>query len=310
MITDLWTAVTYNANHRPHPVAAALLYAFCPTAAYWYLAGAVPNPPFDPAWQVLSHRAQAPEKGLKQWLAEWGLSALEMDVYTYYYNVKSARTNHPIPAPETLPIFRYSVPPERRFGLQNPINDHFAGKWDYFIEYVRVWLVVSRDWLNYAQLPQKPDLKQVFLPISPGGNLPPLHYPFWLWTTDDQTSVLSLILSPSELEPIRHSLLEDAARPRFLKKQQTRAYVFNPTTGQVSSPLMALPTETFRSWIADFALLARSGPYPPLRAAQGRSACQSCAFTHLCYLDKELNPQLNTFTTLRHKSSNARQTDL
>jgi hypothetical protein len=42
MYTDLFTALAERENPRGHPLLAALLYAFCPAAARWWLAGAVP----------------------------------------------------------------------------------------------------------------------------------------------------------------------------------------------------------------------------------------------------------------------------
>jgi hypothetical protein len=42
MYTDLFTALVDRENPRGHPLLAALLYAFCPATARWWLAGAVP----------------------------------------------------------------------------------------------------------------------------------------------------------------------------------------------------------------------------------------------------------------------------
>ena len=50
MYTDLFLALQDPQNPRGHPVLAALLYAFCPAAARWWLAGADPEQIFDPVW--------------------------------------------------------------------------------------------------------------------------------------------------------------------------------------------------------------------------------------------------------------------
>ncbi len=142
MLSDLWNAITSEHNRRPHPAAAAILYSFCPAAAYWYLAGALPVPPFDPAWKVLSDQAEYPTRTFKTWLAEWGLSTLEPDLQNYVATVRAYRRNNFVPAPETSHAFRFAIPAERRFGLQNPINDHFGGQWENLLEYVRVWVFV------------------------------------------------------------------------------------------------------------------------------------------------------------------------
>lgn len=297
MITDLWTAALHPSNHRPHPAIAALLYAFCPTAAYWYHAGAIPRPPFHPAWQVLLHQAQEPDKTFKARLTEWGLAALEPDLQTYVRTVIAFRRNYPpVPAPETSPVFHFTIPAERRFGLQHPINEHFAGRWEYLLEYVRVWAFAIPDWLNQLQIPQDAGVKLAFLPIAPGGSLPAFEYPFWVWSAENSPLAVTLLAAPDLFNPFHQALLSEAVRPLALK-HQARAALLEPQ-GTLRSPNSLLSPESFRSWMTQFATLARRGPYPPLRAAQGRTACAPCAFTHLCYLDQSLNPQLVAFSTL------------
>ena len=57
MYTDLFLALLNRGNARGHPILSALLYAFCPAAARWWLAGAEPTIPFDPVWQSLQDLA-------------------------------------------------------------------------------------------------------------------------------------------------------------------------------------------------------------------------------------------------------------
>jgi len=53
MHTDLFSALLNRENRRGHPILAAMLYSFCPTAARWWIAGADPEPIFDPVWQAI-----------------------------------------------------------------------------------------------------------------------------------------------------------------------------------------------------------------------------------------------------------------
>ena len=48
MHTDLFFSLLNRENRRGHPILAAMLYSFCPAAARWWIAGADPQPPFDP----------------------------------------------------------------------------------------------------------------------------------------------------------------------------------------------------------------------------------------------------------------------
>ena len=42
---------------KPNPIMAALLYAFCPAAAHWYVRNVQPEAVFDVVWQALEDYA-------------------------------------------------------------------------------------------------------------------------------------------------------------------------------------------------------------------------------------------------------------
>ncbi|MDP2975161.1 MAG: AMP-binding protein [Anaerolineales bacterium] len=85
MYTDLFTALANRENLRGHPLLAALLYAFCPAAARWWLAGAEPVIPFDPVWQALQDFTLG--KTLKEVLSGYGFENLLGHAQKYIRNV-------------------------------------------------------------------------------------------------------------------------------------------------------------------------------------------------------------------------------
>ena len=104
MHTDLFLALANNKNARGHPILAALAYAFCPAAARWWLAGAEPQPPFDPTWQALADLSSGGT--LAEHLTRYGFPNLLDEMKRYVEEVQAYRLQHKVQAPETLPTFR------------------------------------------------------------------------------------------------------------------------------------------------------------------------------------------------------------
>src|SRR3972149_3282454 len=122
MFTDLFYALLNRNNARGHPILSAMLYAFCPTAARWWLAGADPTPPFDPVWQSLQDLTSGGT--LLDHLTRYGFENLIDHIKTYVKDVEIYRPQHPAQAPEPTPLFRGGkIDMARRFGSQNAINN-------------------------------------------------------------------------------------------------------------------------------------------------------------------------------------------
>lgn len=297
MLNDLWLAIGNKRNHRPHPGLMALLYAYCPTAAYWYQAGGVPQVPFDPVWAVLSDQAENPGKRLTEILREAGLGALENDIKAYMATIHSFRTLYPaVPAPERSPIFNFSIPLEKRFGLNHAL-ERFGGKWEHLLDYVWAWAFLIMDWLKNMKRTSRSTVRLEFLPVSLGDGIPAFDYPFWVWSENDMPDAVTLV-SDGTMDTMRRAILDNAVRPLYLVKE-THAFVLDRNKGTASSFNGLLSANDARSWFKGFIHYAKNGPFPPLRAADGREACSHCAFAHLCYLDNKINPQLAHFTEMR-----------
>ena len=144
MYTDLFRALLNRKNARGHPILSALVYAFCPTAAHWWLAGADPVPPFDPVWQSLQDLASG--ETLHDNLIRYGFDGLIPEIRTYIREVEEYRRQHPIQSPELMPLFRGGkIPAGRRFGSQNAINN-LGGDWRNLFIYIRTWAFLAQDW--------------------------------------------------------------------------------------------------------------------------------------------------------------------
>src|SRR5689334_19788573 len=104
MYTDLFMALLNRNNARGHPILSAMLYAFCPTAARWWLVGADPVLPFDPIWKSLEDLASG--ETLHDFLIKYGFDNLMEDIRTYIREVEEYRKQHAVRSPELMPIFR------------------------------------------------------------------------------------------------------------------------------------------------------------------------------------------------------------
>ncbi|MBU4224389.1 MAG: general stress protein, partial [Chloroflexi bacterium] len=180
--TDLWLALLDKDNPRSHPLLAALLYAFCPAAARWWLAGSDPALlPFNPVWQALKDLSSG--ETLKAALTRYGFEDILDEAKRYVDDVDAYRRTHPgIDAPETLPTFpggRMSL--DRRFGLTDAITN--LGKdWSNFFAYIRAWAFLCPDWEAKIQFFAAPELSHVRLALTLPGIRRPAYLPAWLWT--------------------------------------------------------------------------------------------------------------------------------
>ena len=178
--TDLWLALLDKDNPRSHPLLAALLYAFCPAAARWWLAGADPaHLPFDPVWQAMKDLSGG--ETLKAALTRYGFEDILDEAKRYVDDVDAYRRTHPgINASETLPTFpggRMAL--DRRFGLSDAIAN--LGKdWSNFFAYIRAWAFLCPDWEAKIQFFAAPELGHVRLALTLPGIRRPVYLPAWL----------------------------------------------------------------------------------------------------------------------------------
>ena len=312
--TDLWLALLDKDNPRSHPLLAALLYAFCPAAARWWLAGAdVALLPFDPVWQALKDLSGG--ETLKAALTRYGFEDILDEAKRYVDEVDAYRRTHPgIDSPETLPTFpggRMSL--DRRFGLSDAIAK--MGKdWSNFFAYIRAWAFLYPDWEARIQFFATPEFNPVRLALTLPGIRRPVYLPAWLWTLKKGYAVRMVIGLPveDEQDEIRFSLA--ACSPEYLPARSSveadtgkaaeskpwlapgGAFVVPEVWALKCSDGIAEPRdphvedEHLLPLVNALADAAEKGPYPPLNALRSPSACRKCVYIQLCYQEHHLAP--------------------
>jgi hypothetical protein len=286
MHTDLFLALLDENNPRGHPILAALIYAFCPAAARWWLAGADPVVPFDPSWQALEDLAAG--STLREALCRYGFEDLVDVAREYVSQVDAWRDRHPgIHAPETLPTFsggRISV--SQRFGSQSAI-EKLGGRWENFFAYIRTWAFICRDWEAAMRFPVPSEFASVRLAFSLPGIRRPAHFTTWSWVSRVKSAirtVIGFVVVDNEQEQLRLGLARRAS-PVGDKPWPSPPEVWALEWGNGTADHFddRLPDNALPSVIERLAEMAQSGPYPPLAALGGSARCDYCGFCAQCF---------------------------
>jgi hypothetical protein len=286
MHTDLFMALLDQENPRGHPLLAALVYAFCPAAARWWLAGVDPVVPFDPLWQALEDLVSG--RTLKEALSSYGFEALMDVAQTYVDQVDAWRSRHPgIRAPERLPTFSGGrIEMSRRFGHREAIRK-LGDRWDNFFAYVRAWAFIAPDWETRMRFSRPPNFSRIRLACMLPGIRRPAYYPVWAWLDQVENAwrvVIGLIVNARAQDQLRLGLVWRAhpvgdqpwpATPEVwaLARESGDAHHFDAR----------LPKDDLAQGIEQLAEAAKSGPHPPLEALRGSKQCASCGFRAQCY---------------------------
>jgi len=293
MYTDLFLAIKDPQNPRGHPLLAALLYAFCPAAARWWLAGAEPEQVFDPIWQVLTD--QIGGGTLKEALAGYGFETLAADAKQYVEQVEAFRRLHPgVAAPELLPTFTGGhLELAKRFGLKEAIGK-LGGRWENFFIYVRAWAFLVPDWEAEMRFFDAPELTLCWLMLSVSGMRRPVRFPAWAWLDrvgNRERMVIGLLVGGREQDELRFALAR-LAGPEGDKpwRVQPEVWAIDRESGKAEPIDPHIPTEQLAPTVTRLAELAREGPYPPLGALSSPKRCRFCGFTAQCYAQGELSP--------------------
>ncbi|MEA3351165.1 MAG: hypothetical protein U9Q82_11125 [Chloroflexota bacterium] len=302
--SDLFSAILDDDNPRGHPILAALLYAFCPAAARWWMAGAEPVPLFDPVWQALSDAAggrsinkigNSPELGtMKDALNRYRMAEevpLQKAV-DYIDQVEAYRRNHhDIVAPELYPSFpkhRFNV--SDRFGLHRAIAN-MGGDWNNFFVYIRTWAFLIEDWEIALRL-EPPAVQQH---IRVGLTLPSIRRPAWfpvmVWSKQYEHSIrimIGLLVRDLQQDALRFSLIQQTGMPIGNKPWPSppELWAFDRVTGEADTYDPVIPTDALSGVVKKLARMAENGPYPPLGALKNTSLCHHCGYTAQCFLSQ------------------------
>ena len=287
MYTDLFLALLNRKNARGHPILSALLYAFCPTAARWWLVGADPTPPFDPVWKSLEDLASG--ETLLEFLIKYDFDNLIEEVRAYIREVEEYRRQHSVCAPELMPIFRGGkISVSRRYGSQNAI-DNLGGDWRNLNTYVRTWAFLSQDWRINMKIERDSGYQltgeKVCLTL-PFTHLP-VQFDTWIWKVPvghvTETKIGALV-SNGEQDQLRFSLLR---RCTTIGKQPWPntpiLFALDRETGATSHFDQVLSDRDLEKMVQSLSNLAKKGPHPPLNALRQPSICKQCGYQQLCF---------------------------
>jgi len=288
MYTDLFLALLNRKNARGHSILSAMLYAFCPTAARWWLVGADPTPPFDPVWKSLEDLTSGGT--LLEFLIKYEFDNLIEEIRAYIREVEEYRKQHSnLCAPELMPLFRGGkISVSRRYGSQNAI-DNLGGDWRNLNIYVRTWAFLSQDW-RIAMLIE-PDSgyqltsEKVCLTL-PGVRLP-VQFDTWIWKVSvghvTETKIGALV-SKGEQDQLRFSLLRRCTTIGTQPWSNTPTlFALDRESGAASHFDQVLSERDLEKMVQSLSNLAKKGPHPPLNALRQPSICKQCGYQQLCF---------------------------
>jgi len=279
---DLFLALTDPANRRGHPILAALLYAFCPLAAYWWRQGVKPEVPHDLLWQTLADRAGG--RTLSEVLTGYGFESLLAEARDYAERVRLYRGhNKATSAPETLEVFRFEeVDHQKRFGLSKAI-EKLGDKWPNFLEYVRLWAFTYPDWVQAFNLAAAPAFQAIRMAFTLPGVQDPAYFPAWLWESqgNKKRRIVGLLVTRLwDHDQLRFMLAQEAG---FEDQSGLEIWALSSRTGEALAFEPRIPWEDLHNHLISLAGLAREGPYPPLQAYRNPGSCSRCAFWRQCF---------------------------
>ena len=287
MCTDLFLALLNRENARGHPILSALTYAFCPTATRWWLAGADPLPPFDPVWQSLQDLSSGGT--LLEHLKRYGFEDLTEEIKAYVQEVQAYRAQHPVQAPETLPLFRGGkLPVARRFGSQNAINN-LGADWRNLFVYVRTWAFLSQDWRSGMGIERNIDhsISSEKVALTLNFTRLPIQFDTLVWrvSVGQATEIrIGALVERKEQDQLRFCLLNRCSPPGK-KPWPNRPMLFalDRDSGEVQHFEHTLPERDLEHTVQSLSNLAKEGPYPPLNALRQPSTCRYCGYHSLCF---------------------------
>ncbi len=303
---------------RSNPIVTALLYAYCPAAAHWYLRNRPIEDVFDLTWKALEDYSTG--RTLVEWLTEYGLSTVIPVIKDYVDKVElfRRRQTYSVPAPETTILFKSGKRADSTFGIQNEL-EKLGGSWNNLLEYARIWAFVMRDWKTSTKLPSGENVTREFkkftVSLSARGVYSKLrvHFPVWGWevTVGRVTSVyLGLLVSERKQDALRFALVHNsdlAGDKPWPDGQRPYLYALDRVSGETEYMNLAVDHEYALNMVMPMYRAARVGPNLPLAALRDRDNCLSCGYRKICFGEKSNNLLVASLNQLLHESKRERE---
>jgi len=306
--TDLFRAMgdERNAGCRGHPVFSALLYAFCPMSAKWWLNGADPVIPYDALWDAAVDFAAGIT--LKEALEKREIPDLLGHARKYIDVVTAYRKNHSYRSPELSPLFTgEEIEVTARAGYQAAFDKHFGGDWRNVLRFVRAWAFTFPDWRGDCGIqPSKNEYKfeSVSIALSaPRMKQRTLEWPAWCWRVKKGYAlrfVLGMMVNDSLQDQLRFALaaksngyFEEGKTGRRVVpwKITPQLYSLERQVGCAKPFHARFDVEKLVDCIPHIADIAEKGACLPLAALSNYKKCEHCGFQAMCYTrDGEATP--------------------
>ena len=298
--TDLFHAIgdEKNAGSRGHPVFSALLYAFCPMSAKWWLNGADPVIPYDALWDAAVDFAAGIT--LKEALENREIPDLIGHARKYIDVVTAYRKYHPYRSPELSPQFTgEEIEVTARAGYQAAFDKHFGGDWRNVLRFVRAWAFTFPDWRGDCGIqPGKNEYK--FESVSVALSAPrmkrrTLEWPAWSWKVRNGYAlriVLGLMVNDNLQDQLRFALAaksngyfgEGTTGRRVVPWKITpQLYSFERQVGWAKPFNARFDVEKLVDCIPRIAAIAEKSACLPLAAFSQYKKCEHCGFQAMCF---------------------------
>lgn len=310
--TDLFRTIRdeRNAGSRGHPIFSALLYAFCPMAAKWWLNGADPIIPYDVVWEAASDFASGIT--LKEALEKREVSDLLGHAKKYIGTVTKYRNIHSYRSSELSPMFNgEEIEVTARAGYQAAFDKHFGSDWRNVLRFVRAWAFTIPDWRGDAEIqPGKSEyeFKSVSVAFSvPRLNRRTLEWPAWSWRVKNGYAlriVLGMMVNDNSQDQLRFALatksngyfddvLEDGKTRRRVVPWEVAPHIYSldRQTGRAKPFNARFDIEKLVASVPRVAAIAEKGACLPLGAFLHYKRCEQCGFQALCFTkDRDVTP--------------------
>jgi hypothetical protein len=290
MYTDIFEAARDKIG-KANPIMTALMYSFCPGAAYWYVRNVQPEEVFDIVWRAFEDYVTG--KTMVECLEGYGLGTLIPDVKKYIDGVTLFRSRNSALglAPELSMFFKGDQVSQSMYGLQHQLNN-LGGSWKSFLSYVRVWAFLMRDWKAEMKLPSGNNVTREFkkftVSLSAPGVQTRVHFPVWGWdvTIGKVRSIyLVLLVSGQKQDAMRFALVynSDLVGDKGWPGQRPYLYGIDREIGSADHINLAHEHRDALSMVLKMYEAARVGPNFPLTALKDKDICLSCGYKKACY---------------------------
>ena len=328
MYTDLFKALLHGKNRCGNPILNALLYAFCPAAARWWLAGADLVVPHDITWQALTDFSRGED--IQRVLQEYGVDEQTDEKLKQYYRlVKAWRKDFPGLAPELsskFPLDRDFTPnansSNATFGSAELYNK-FGGNWRSMFEYVRAWSILAYEWQDRIVTGGESndddiEFKQLEVVLSAPGVRRPAYFPVWAWTRKvglTKRIYIGLLVNFPGMsrhpQIVRDKIQGMQDQLRFALVQRSalsgdepwpsppEVHALERTTGASTPFDVVVNTSDALRMVVPLSEAARKGPHLPLGVLQSPEKCAVCGFRAQCYEKDERTMRESALKTLQ-----------